>query len=222
MQRFDVAVAAQNIAQITGDGAHVAAFAADHFKNDVVGVGALDHFQFLDPKRAGFDFNFFASTGQFIGALAVNFYGGKLRWHLHDVTSEFWQSSTDFIVGRTRVRCGDHFAFGIICICGLTQTHCETIGFLCVRDIGHGFGGLAQCNRQNAGRFGIKCAGVPRLLRIHRPADLVHHGIRGDAHRFVDHQPARYVTAFFASASHVYAPDPRSWRVVRPRLCVNG
>jgi len=44
-----VAVATQSFAQITGNGADVAAFATSHFKGDMVCVGAIGEQQFFNP-----------------------------------------------------------------------------------------------------------------------------------------------------------------------------
>jgi hypothetical protein len=60
-----VAKAAQGIAQIAGNGAHVTAFAAGHFKFDVICIRAICQQQFFDPKRRAAISNFSPSLARF-------------------------------------------------------------------------------------------------------------------------------------------------------------
>ena len=88
----------QRLAQIAGDGAHVAALAAGHLQHDMIGIRAIQHHQLLDPERAGFDLEILAVAGQFIGALAVDLDGGELGRDLHDVANESVQRFLDLVV----------------------------------------------------------------------------------------------------------------------------
>ena len=196
-----MAVTAKRRTQITRNGAHIAAFAAGHFKGDVVFVFAVHHHQLFDPERAGGKFHILAIAGQFIGALAVDFYRRKLGRHLHDVAHKLTQRSFDILVRGAQIGLGDHFAFGIVGVGGLPQTHGEGIGLQRIGDERHGFGGLAKGHGKHAGGIGIKGASVACFLGIKSPADFIDHRGGGHACGLVDHEPARNITSF-ALTSH--------------------
>jgi hypothetical protein len=69
-------VAAQGIAQITGNGAHVTAFAAGHFKLHVICIRAICQQQF-DPKRRAAISNF--SPSRRVRPFTIDFDGRKER-----------------------------------------------------------------------------------------------------------------------------------------------
>ena len=189
-------VTSQRLAQIACDGPYVSAFAAGHFQQHMIRIGAIRHHQFLNPKRAGGDFEIFVVAGKFVGALTVDLHRRKLGRNLHDVADKLTQLILDFIIRRAQVRCRDDFALCVIGIGRLAKGDHEFIGLQRVGDIGNGLGCLAQCNGQNTGCLGVERACVARFFRAHSPADFVHNSGRRHAGRFVHHQPTRNITTF--------------------------
>ena len=171
----------------------------------MIRIRAINQEQLFDPKRAGRQFNILAIAGKFVGALAIDFDGGKFRRHLLDVADERAQRIGDVSVFWTQVTAVDHFAFGIVGVGGLAETHGEAVGFQRVSDVGNGLCCFTKCNRQNACRFRIKRASVPCFFRIQRPFHFVHNSGRGDARRFVDNEPTRDI-ATFAFTCHLGCP----------------
>ena len=175
-QPCDMAKAAQRCPQITGNGAHIAAFAADHFQFHMVRVGAGHHRKAFHPKRARGDIDHRTLPRQIISAVAVDFHGRKLRRGLHDLTPEPGKRRLDLAVIGAQIRHGNHLALGVIGVGRDPQPHHEAVALQCVGDIGHGFCRLAQCDSQNAGCRRVQRARMARLLCVERPAHLGHHG----------------------------------------------
>ena len=200
-QPGDMAKTSQRRAQIAGNGAHIAALAADHFQLGMIRIRAGQQRQAFDPQRAGGDIHHFALARQIIGALAIDLDGGILRRGLQDFTPEGGQRRLDLRIRRAAVRGGDDAAFGIIRGGGGPEAHLETIAFQRIGDVGHGLGRFAQRHGQNPRRRRVQRAGMTRLLRLKRPFDLVDNGGRGDSRRLVHDQPARDLSAL-ARACH--------------------
>jgi hypothetical protein len=81
-------VAAERAPEVAGDGADVAALAADHLEFGMVGVGAGQERQAFDPERAGGEVHLLALAGADIGAFAVDLHRRELRRDLEDVAFE--------------------------------------------------------------------------------------------------------------------------------------
>mgnify|MGYP001801360390 CR=1 FL=1 len=76
-QLHDMAVAAEPLAEIARNAAHIAALAADHLQHGMVFVRSLDQRQALDPDRPGFEFRRRALSRQIIGARTADLDGGE-------------------------------------------------------------------------------------------------------------------------------------------------
>ena len=208
-QPGDMTKAPQRCAQIAGNGAHIAALAADHFQLDMIGVGARQQRQAFHPQRAGGDFKDFAFARQIIGALAVDLDRGKLWRRLQDLAPERTQRRFDLRIGRAAVRGGDDGAFGIIRGGGRPEAHQEAVAFQRIGDVGHRLGRFAQRHGQNAGRRRVQRAGMAHLLRLEGPFHLVDHSGRGQPCGLVHDQPARDLSAL-ARPPHDRPPSPES------------
>ena len=119
----DMAKAAKRAPKVAGDGADIAALAADHFQIDMVGVGAGDQGQAFHPERAGGEVHLLAFAGEVIGAFAVDLDGGKLRRGLQDVAAEGCERGC-----RSRRRwgggrlVGDDVACGVVGVGGAARS----------------------------------------------------------------------------------------------------
>ena len=81
-------------------------------------------------------------------------------------------------------------ALGVVGIGVRAPAHGEAVVLRAVDGVRHGLGGLAERDRQHAGRQRIERAGMPGLLRIEQAAHGADRLRRGHAGRLVQHQPA--------------------------------
>ena len=193
-------MAAKRRTEIAGDGADIAAFAAGHFQCRVIRIRPVGQYQFLDPERARGQLHFLAAAGHLVGTLPIDLDGGELRRHLFDIADELAERLLDLFIRGTQIAAGDDFALGVVRIRGLSEADGKAVGLERVGDIGDGLGRLAEGDGQNPGRGRVERAGVSGFFRTERPADLVHHGGRGGARRFVDDQPTGDVATFACHA----------------------
>ena len=92
-------------------------------------------------------------------------------------------------VGRTAevaVTC----AVGVVGVARFAETQGEVVELGAVHDVGHGLGGRAEGDRQQAGGQRVERAAVAGLLGGERAPDPVDDVGAGDPGRLVDDQPA--------------------------------
>ncbi len=106
--------AAQGAAKVAGDGADVAALAADEQEIGVVGIGAGGHVEPVDPKVAGGEVHRDPVAREVIGAGAVDPDGRDLRRDLTDQAAEGGEGGKDLRVGGAGGAGFQHGAGGIV------------------------------------------------------------------------------------------------------------
>ena len=160
----------------------------------MVGVGARDQPQALDPERARLGAHVLALAREHVRSPSVDMDGRIGGRHLQDVALEGGQGGADRGVVGAR-RGGGDAALGIVGVGGGTETNREAVGLEAVGDEGDGLGRLAQGDRQKPGRRGVEGAGMARLARVEQRRTGVGDGGRGRARGLVDDDPARDVAA---------------------------
>jgi hypothetical protein len=90
-----MAKAAQRRPKVAGDGADIAALAADHFQIGVIGIGACPAIRLSTQRGAPGQVHRLAFAGKVIGALAIDLDGGKLRRDLLDLAPEGGEGRLD-------------------------------------------------------------------------------------------------------------------------------
>ncbi|MOA19832.1 hypothetical protein D3C78_1402380 [compost metagenome] len=143
----------------------------------------------MDFDLACGDFHRFAFARQIIGALASDLDGRKLRRRLQDHPGIVGQNIADRLFVRALLGGIEHLAFQIVGRALLTPGDGKFVDFPTVHDVRHGFGGVAERDRQHAGGQRIERAGMARLLGIEQPLDLGN-GLGGaKIERFVEDEP---------------------------------
>src|SRR5690606_22258633 len=159
----------------------------------------------MDFHLARGDFDYFALTGQIVGAFTGDLDRGKLRRDLLDDAGIFTEDRLDGVGGGALVGTLRDFAFKVVRRALLAPGHWGFIDLAAIHDVGHGLGGVAERDRQHAGGKRIERAGMARLLRLEEPLDLGD-GLRGaEIERLVEDKPAGNRSALgFAGSGHLY------------------
>ena len=177
-------------ADIAGQRADVSALAAFGFQNRVVGARLVDQLQTADIDLSRLDFDRLAVAGEVISTFALDLDGGELRRGLLDSADVTRQNGANLVRSRTFVaRLGD-FALGIVRIALFAPLDGKPVQFAAVLDERHGFGGLAERDRQAAGGERIERTGVAGALGGEQPLDDADGVGRGHADRLVEDDPA--------------------------------
>ena len=121
-----MAVAAEVAAEVAGDGADIAALAADHLEHRAVRVRSVNQFEALDEERARSEIGQRPGPGAGIGALARDLHR-RIGWrHLQDVASIGVERGADRGVVRPCVGTGDDAPLGVVGVGGLAPAYRES------------------------------------------------------------------------------------------------
>ena len=112
------------------------------------------------------------------------------------------QRGVDLRVGGADVGGGGDLAVGVVGVAGFAEAEGEAVELGAVHDVGHGLGGGAEGDRQDAGGERVERAAMAGLLGVEGAADAVDHVGAGEARRLVDDQPAVERTAAGLAAGH--------------------
>ena len=184
-----MAEAAEQSADIAGDGAHISALAAVHHELGLV-AGGLQNFEPVNGDGPRLQFDKLALAREIIGALAGDLDRRILRWRLQNIPDKPGQQRGDRAGFGSRVALADDLAVGVVGVGLGAPAHGEEIGLLAILHEGHGLGGLAEGDRQNARGQRIERAGVAGLLAIIDALQARDGLRRGHADRLVEHDPA--------------------------------
>src|SRR3954454_6242367 len=99
-QLLDMRQAAKQLSQITSDRAHVSALAAGHAELAVIGIGAPDELELVDPDLARRKLDLLAATRNVVGALTQHLDRRVLRRNLLDQAFKPGERVADRVVGR--------------------------------------------------------------------------------------------------------------------------
>src|SRR3954470_10570284 len=144
----------------------------------------------MNLDRPGLQFDGFAVPRQVIGAFALDLDRGILRRDLLDQAGELRQQRPDRVGRRPeRARLG-YPALGIVGVALLAPGDREAVALAAVHHKGNRLGGLAERDRQAAGRQRIERAGVAGALGLKQALEHGHRMRRGHADRLVENHPA--------------------------------
>src|SRR6185312_2297113 len=110
----------------------------------------------MNLDRAGLQYDGFAVARQVIGAFALDLDRGVLRRDLLDHAGKLRQQGHNGLGGWPEVASPDHPALDIVGIALLAPADREAVALAAVHDEWNRLGGLAQRDRQAAGRKRIE------------------------------------------------------------------
>ena len=128
----------------------------------------------IDKSRGHFEI--FAGARLRIGPLAVDLDRRIGRGHLFNMAHKGGQGRFDFGLIGACIAGFNHFAIRIICGGARAPMNRERIAFRAVGHIGHGLGGFAERDGQNAGRRRVERSRMTELCRASRATDRIHTG----------------------------------------------
>ena len=152
--------AAQELAQVVNQRAHVHAFAAGDAHEKAVRAGRPQIFEGVHPGGSGFQFNGFPFTRQVIHALPVSLDGGVHRRYLQDVSGQPFHRRPDLVLACVNFRSRYNSAGGILGVGLDPQARLGDVRLLLVDQIVEEPCAPSDAKRQNARRVRVQRAAV--------------------------------------------------------------
>src|SRR3990172_7914703 len=183
---------AELFADVVGQRAHISA-RGTMYVNHNFGESPLEEFETMHVDDTRGEVNFFAATRHLVGFLAADFHRRIRRRSLFDLTDEVGKQFRELLAGHVdrNFRFAGN-AFGVIGVGGGAQLDGGLVALILGGDeIAEAYRGPNEYH-QHARGARVEGTSVTCAADAGAAADDLHHVVRGQTHRLVHHEHARY------------------------------